>query len=112
MNVRLIDEFEVKPGQGQAFVEAYLRHYAPGAQARGLVLEQRWVAPPVWLDEQSNTLFFIWSLRGAEGFWNMGIQARLDPAIGAWWREAERMIVSRRRHYAAAPEDLAALGAV
>jgi hypothetical protein len=99
--VRLVDEITVKPGQGAAFLRAYMERYAPGARARGLELEQRWMTPPLWLDEQCNTLVFVWLLRGAAGFWAMSLAGRQDPAVRDWWwSEAQPMIESRRRFIA------------
>lgn len=102
---RLVDQIVVKPGQGRAFLRDYMEAYVPGALARGLQLEQRWVSPPLWLDDQSNTLVFVWSLRGAQDFWPISIQARLDPAVQDWWwNKAEPMIVSRQRFIATDPD--------
>ncbi len=111
--VHLVDQITVKPGQGPAFLQAYMERYVPGAQARGLHLEQRWVTPPLWLDEQSNTLIFIWSLLGAQGFWAMSVQGRQDPALEDWWwHQAQPMIESRQRFIAGDVDSLAGLAAV
>ena len=111
--VYLVDQVVARPGQGQAFLEAYTRRYVPGAQARGMKLEQTLVSPPLWLDEQSNTVLLVWSLRGAAGFWAMTYQGRNDPALQDWWwNEAAPLIESRQRYFAADIAGLAALGAV
>jgi hypothetical protein len=105
--IRLVDQITVKPGQGAAFLRAYMERYVPGAQARGLVLEQRWVTPPLWLEEQCNTLVFVWRLRGAQGFWTMSLQGRQDPAVlDWWWGEAQAMVESRQRYIAGDAADL------
>jgi len=105
--VRLVDQITVKPGQGRAFLQAYMERYVPGAQARGLELEQRWVTPPLWLEQQSNTLVFVWSLRGAQGFWAMSLQGRLDPAVQDWWwSEAQALVESRQRYIVGDAADL------
>jgi hypothetical protein len=110
--VYLVDQIIAKPGQGQALLRAYMERYVPGAQARGMRLEQRLVSPPLWLEEQSNTLLLVWSLQGAAGFWGMSFQGRQDPAVQDWWREAAPLIESRLRYVAGDVGDLAALNAV
>ena len=111
--VYLIDQVTPKPGLAQAFVQAWRERYVPGAQARGMRLEHIWVTPPLWLEDQSNTLTIIWSVRGAEGFWSMSYQGRQDPSLQDWWwNEAAPMIESRQRHVASDVADLAKLGAV
>lgn len=111
--VYLVDQLVARPGQAQALLRAYREHYVPGAQARGMRLEQSWVMPPLWLEEQSNTLLFVWSLQGAGGFWGMTFQGRQDPALQDWWwRQAAPMIESRQRGIAAGIDDLPFLNAV
>jgi hypothetical protein len=108
--VYLVDQVVVKPGQGEAFLNAYRERYVPGAQARGMRLEKTWVSPPMWLDDQSNTLLFIWSLQGAQGFWAMSFQGRQDPSLQQWWHEeAASMIESRQRYLASDVVDLTTL---
>jgi hypothetical protein len=104
--IRLVDQITVKPGQGRAFLRAYMERYVPGALARGLVLEQRWVSPPLWLEEQSNTLVFVWTLRGAQGFWAMSFQGRQDPALQDWWWGGAQAMVESRQRYIAGDADL------
>jgi hypothetical protein len=111
--VYLIDQVVTRPGRGREFHETYLQRYAPGAQARGMKLEQTLVAPPLWLEDQSNTLLLVWSLQGAAGFWAMSLQGRQDPALQDWWwNEAAPLIESRQRYIAGSVAGLAALNEV
>lgn len=111
--VYLVDQVVVKPGQAQAFLQAYRERYVPGAQARGMRLERTWVTPPLWLADQCNTLLLIWSLQGAAGFWAMSFQGRRDSALQDWWwQEAAPMIESRQRYIASDVADVASLDAV
>lgn len=111
--VYVVDDVTVKPGAGAAFLEAYMSRYAPGAQARGLTLLHRMVSPPVWLEEQSNRLIFIWTAAGAAGVWAAKFAGRNDPALAAWWEsEAAAFIESRSRAVFADPTELARLGDV
>ena len=113
VTVYLVDQIVPKPGLAQAFMREYRERYVPGAQARGMRLEHSWVTPPVWLEDQSNTLIVIWSLRGAEGFWSMSFQGRQDPSLQDWWwREAAPMIESRQRFIASDIADVASLTAL
>ncbi|HET6524364.1 hypothetical protein [Sphingopyxis sp.] len=107
--VHAIDEIVAKPGEGKALLDDYLARYAPGARARGMVLEQCLVSPPMWLDDQSNTLVFRWSLAGPGAWWQMRFVGGNNPDIGAWWAEVDARAVSRRRFFAAAPDDIESL---
>lgn len=99
--VFLIDQLVARAGQARALLQAYRDHYIPGAQRRGMCLEHSWVSPPLWLEEESNTLLFVWSLRGAADFWAMSFQGRQDPALEDWWwRQAAALIESRQRYIA------------
>lgn len=104
-----VDEIVARPGEARAFLAAYMERYAPGARARGMTLERVLVSPPMWLEEQSNTLTITWTIAGTPAWWQMAMQSRFDPGVAAWWREADAMVVSRRRHFAAAQDDVEAL---
>jgi len=107
--IYLLDQITPKAGQAEAFLKAYMERYAPNAKSRGLKHEFTWVAPPMWLDNQPNTLFIVWSVKGAGAWWAMEHSARRDPAIIEWWREADMMIESRRRSFASNVSDIASL---
>ena len=107
-----VDEIVPRPGEARAFLLAYMERYAPGARARGMTLERVLVSPPMWLEDQSNTLTISWTIAGVPAWWQMSMQARPDPAIAAWWSEVDHMVVSRSRNYMAALEDVEALSRV
>ncbi len=110
--IQVIDEIVARPGEGKALLDDYLARYAPGARARGMVLEQILVSPPVWLDDQSNTLSFRWSLTDAAAWWGMRAIGGGDPTVAAWWTETDARAVSRRRIFASDPDDIVELGNV
>lgn len=107
--IHAIDEIVAKPGEGKALLEDYLARYAPGARERGMVLEQILVSPPMWLDDQTNTLTFRWSIADVAGWWQMRFVGGNDPAVDAWWAEADARAFSRRRFFAAEPADIEGL---
>jgi hypothetical protein len=107
--VYIVDQITAKPGAGRAFLDAYMQRYAPGASERGMTLEHTWVAPPVWLDDGSNTLFFVWSVKGASGVWGSLIGGRRGAALDEWWKDAAEMIVTRERFFLSNPSDIASL---
>jgi hypothetical protein len=108
--VYILDQVTPKPGRAQEFMKSYVEHYVPGAEARGMKRAFTWVTPPVWLDNQTNTLFFIWSVKGTAGWWATQMAARLDPSfVIDWWRSAEPMIETRRRYCLADVSDVASL---
>lgn len=107
--VQIIDELVALPGQGKGLLDAYMADYAPGARARGMVLERVLVSPPLWMDDQPNTLTIIWNVEGAAGWWGMRLAAGADPGATAFWQAAADRLVSRARRFAAAPEDVETL---
>ena len=110
--VFVIDELVARPGEGERVISNYLDRYAPGAKARGMTLERVLVSPPVWLDDQPNTISILWRVDGAGGWWGMRVAAGADPDVAAFWDAAEARLLSRRRSFAAAPEDIEALNRV
>jgi hypothetical protein len=95
--VYLVDRLTARPGRARELLQAYRERYMPGARARGLRLERTLLSPPLWLEDQSNVLEFVWVVDGGAGFWSMTQQARLDAAVQDWWREAQALIESRER---------------
>jgi len=110
ITIYVVDDVQAKPGLGEAFLEAYMNRYAPGARARGLTLVHRLVSPPVWLREQSNRLMFVWTAAGAAGVWASKFAGRTDPELAAWWEnEAAPYVESRSRSIFSEPADIGAL---
>ncbi|TLF72584.1 hypothetical protein [Nocardia cyriacigeorgica] len=107
--IYIVDEMVAPPGHGHAFLDRYLREYAPGARERGLELDRVLVSPPVWLAEQSNTITVSWTVRGAQQWWNQRLAASRDPQVAQWWRTADEMLVSRRRTTGCAYDDVEAV---
>ena len=105
----IIDELVARPGEGRGLLDHYMARHAPGAKARGMALERVLVSPPVWMDDQPNTLTFVWSVVGVEGWWGMRLAASADPEVAAFWDAAGDRLLSRKRSFAAAPEDVEAL---
>jgi len=100
--IYVIDEFDVLPGQGEAFLDYYMTGYAPGAEKRGMTLERVLVSPPIWLEDQSNTVIITWTLPNVGAWWGMCSLGRTDPAVLGWWAGAEKMVSRRSRKFAAA----------
>ena len=104
--VYVVDEMVVPPGRARAFLAAYLERYAPGAIARGLTLDRVLVSPPVWLEDQSNTVSVSWTLRGARAWWHQSLLARHDAEVLRWWEDADELLTTRRRTVSCAPADV------
>jgi hypothetical protein len=109
--VFIVDQITAKPGMARAFIDAYTERYVPNAKGRGMTLEHSWVAPPVWLEDGSNTLFFVWSVKGgAKGVWGSLIEGRRGNTLDEWWwKDAASMIVNRERFFLSNPSDIAGL---
>ena len=107
--IYIVDEVVTRPGEGRAFLDVYMKRYAPAAQARGLTLDRVLVSPPLWLDDQSNILTITWTLQGAPAWWQMSFRSRTDPSVTSWWAEVDEKVVSRKRSYMSAAADIEAL---
>ncbi|MFC9838546.1 hypothetical protein ACFVKB_32735 [Rhodococcus sp. NPDC127530] len=107
--VYIVDEMVVESGRARAFLADYLERYVPGASARGLTLDRVLVSPPVWLEDQSNTLTVSWTLRGAGAWWRQSLLARHDAEVLCWWADADEVLLSRRRTISRSPADVVAM---
>lgn len=110
--VYVIDRVVTKPGQARTFVDRYLAEYAPGARARGMTLEHILVSPPIWFEDQANTVTVTWTLPGPLAWWQMTWKGRPDPALGQWWSEIAELVQERSRSVAAAAAHVDALCAM
>lgn len=110
--VFVIDRVVTRAGCARAFVDRYLSGYAPGARDRGMTLCHLLVSPPVWFDDQPNTVTATWSLPSARAWWEMTWQGRPDPTLGAWWDAVEELVVERSRSVAAEAHDVDGLADV
>lgn len=110
--VYVIDRVVTRPGRAREFVDAYLSEYAPGARERGMTLEHVLVSPPVWFDDEPNTVTVTWALDGAEAWWRMTWQGRPDPALGLWWTRMDELVLERSRSTASAAADVDGLADV
>ncbi|MGE2734674.1 hypothetical protein [Mycolicibacterium vaccae] len=104
--VFVIDRVVTQPGRAREFVHTYLDGYAPGARERGMRLHSVLVSPPIWFDDEPNTVTITWSLPSAQAWWEMTWQGRPDPRLGAWWEGVAHLIVERDRSAAAAFDDV------
>jgi hypothetical protein len=102
--VFVIDRVITTPGSAQAFIDAYLDGYAPGARTRGMTLRDVLVSPPIWFDDRTNVVTITWSLPSAQAWWQMTWQGRPNPAVAQWWESVADHVVERSRSVAAAAE--------
>lgn len=100
--VFVIDRVITSPGSAQAFIDAYLDGYAPGARARGMTLRDVLVSPPIWFDDRTNVVTITWSLPSAQAWWQMTWQGRPDPSVARWWETVGEFVVERSRSVATA----------
>jgi hypothetical protein len=103
VRVFILDEIVVKPGLASRYRSAYRERYMPGAERRKMRLEGAWQSPPgTDFEELSTTLYYLWSVEGAEGWWAMRLSRRLDGSDDrfdkhAWWQESDQMTLGRKR---------------
>ena len=104
--VFVVDRVVTMPGRAREFIDCYLAEYAPGARARGMALRDVLVSPPIWFDDQSNTVTITWSLPSAQAWWEMTWKGRPDPTLGQWWDGIGELVEERTRSVAAAASDV------
>jgi hypothetical protein len=110
MRIFILDEIVVKPGQAGAYRDAYRSGYMSAAERRGMKLEGAWQNPPGHdFAELETTLYYLWSVDGVAGWWNMrrsktpeGADERY--AKHAWWQDSDLMVVRRDRKFLTAQE--------
>ncbi|CAM2764505.1 hypothetical protein BST27_00350 [Mycobacterium intermedium] len=104
--VFVIDRVVTAPGCARRFVDSYLAEYAPGAQERGMTLRDVLVSPPVWFDDNVNTVTITWTLPSVRAWWEMTWQGRSDPSLAEWWSRISDIVVERTRSFAADAHDV------
>ncbi|OBG59835.1 hypothetical protein [Mycobacterium sp. E3339] len=104
--VFVIDRVLTRPGCARRFVDAYLAEYAPGARERGMTLRDVLVSPPIWFDDETNTVTITWTLPDVRAWWEMTWKGRPDPALGEWWCGIADLVQERSRSFAASAEDV------
>jgi hypothetical protein len=104
--VFVIDRVVTAPGCAQAFIDAYLSGYAPGARVRGMDLRDVLVSPPIWFDDRPNVVTVTWSLPSPQAWWQMTWQGRPDPTVARWWEGISDLVVERSRSVATRADDL------
>jgi hypothetical protein len=104
--VLVIDRVVTAPGCAQAFIDAYLSGYAPGARERGMDLRDVLVSPPIWFDDRPNVVTITWSLPSPHAWWQMTWQGRPDPAVPRWWGSISDLVIERSRDVATAAENV------
>src|SRR5438132_1334627 len=107
--VYILDQITPKIGRAKDVAKVYMDTYVPGAKARGMTLELSLIAPPMWLENQANVLYFLWSVEGVAGWWSSQMKSRVDDGVSDWWRDLEPLIESRRRDFPADLTDIARL---
>lgn len=110
--IYILDQITPKPGRAKEVFDLYMEKYAPKARERGMTLVHRLVAPPMWLKEQSNTLFIMWTVQGAGAWWRMSHIGRRDPTVAGFWKEIEPLIENRHRCFPSDVADMESLGNV
>lgn len=107
VEVFVVDHVITAPGCTQAFIDAYLSGYVPGARERGMELRDVLVSPPLLLDDRPNVVTITWSLPSPQAWWQMTWQARPDPTVARWWQSVADLVVERSRRVASRAMDLA-----
>jgi hypothetical protein len=95
--VFVIDRVVTRRGCARRFVDTYLAEYAPGAGERGMTLRDVLVSPPIWFEDEVNTVTITWTLPSAQAWWQMTWKGRPDPALGEWWSQIAELVQEPRQ---------------
>jgi hypothetical protein len=106
--VFVVDRVVTAPGCTQAFIDAYLAGYVPGARERGMELRDVLVSPPLLFDDRPNVVTITWSLPSPQAWWQMTWQARPDLTVARWWQSISDLVVERSRSVASAADGVEA----
>nr|WP_116332097.1 hypothetical protein [Cupriavidus taiwanensis] len=98
--IHVLDEIVLAPGHLPTVLDLLESRYLPGGAARGLTLLHRWISPPVALPDAPNTLWLLWQVADAPGYYAM--RAGIDGPAIAFWSTVGSLCESRRRHVMAA----------
>jgi hypothetical protein len=96
MSIYVLDELSIPPGRLQDVRSLIDEVYRPGAEARGLHLEQVCITPPIPLIDEPTTLVLWWSL---DDFWSVKRKSTADPHVATFWREVDDVVLSRSRRF-------------
>ncbi|MBP0619206.1 hypothetical protein [Cupriavidus consociatus] len=94
--IHILDEIVLPPGHLPTVLDLLESQYLPGAAARGLALLERWVSPPVALEDAPNTLWLLWQVADAPAYYTM--RASIDAPALAFWSTVNTLCDTRRRH--------------
>jgi hypothetical protein len=73
--------------------------YLPNAGARGLVLLDSGVSPPLTLAGEPCAFWMRWQLRDVGAFWTARGMAVRDPSVATFWSEVDRFCTERHREF-------------
>ncbi len=94
--IHVLDEIVLAPQHLPKVLGLLGDTYLPSSAARGLTLQQRWVSPPVALDDAPNTLWLLWQVPDAPAYYAM--RASIDASAFAFWAGVDALCETRRRH--------------
>ncbi len=94
--IHILDEIVLAPRHLPTVLSLLESQYLPGSAARGLALLQRWVSPPVALEDAPNTLWLLWQVADAPAYYAM--RASIDAPVLAFWSTVDTLCEARRRH--------------
>ncbi|ABH00060.1 conserved hypothetical protein (plasmid) [Rhodococcus jostii RHA1] len=104
--IYVVDQVVLKPGCAKAFVDAYTHEYSPVARDRGMAFDRMLISPPIWFEDETNTVTATWTVHGQAEWWKAAVKGRHDPGPARWWAKMDPMIVERSRSMAASIDDV------
>lgn len=95
--VHILDEIVLEPDNIEQVLQLLEEEYLPGLPARQtLSLLQRWVSPPVQLEDRANTLWLLWEVTDVYGYYTM--RGTAGEGVMRFWAGVDKLCQQRRRH--------------
>ncbi|HQR03046.1 MAG: Dabb family protein [Proteobacteria bacterium] len=97
--IKVQDRIEVAADNLPRLQELFAKSYIPAAAARGLILTDSAVSPPLVVSGRSLILWIHWQLADTGAFWGARAIGGADPEVAAFWAGVDRLCSDRERIY-------------
>lgn len=95
--IHILDEIIIAPDDEHKILKLLDERYLPGLAARpALKLLNRWISPPVVIPGKPNTLWLLWQVSDAYGYY--GMRGTAGAEVPEFWSAVDALCQHRRRH--------------
>ena len=95
--IHILDEIVLDAEQVSTVLQWLEQRYLPGLpQRKTLTLLNRWVSPPLVIDNKPVTLWLLWQVPDAYSYY--GMRGTAGPEVAEFWHSVDQLCKQRRRH--------------